>query len=284
MLRTLPMVGALLIAAAALLVLLWAGQRSLLYLPLGPVLSPAEAGAAGAEEFSIRTSDGLSLGAWFLSTDRRPPLATVIVFNGNAGNRSHRAPLAKRLARAGLDVCLFDYRGYGGNAGAPSEEGLQRDARAVHAAVAGRPGIDPDRIILMGESLGTGVALSAARDVDPMAVVLRSPFTSMADVAAHHYWFLPVRLLLWDRFDSLSRAGALSCPVAVIAGDRDRVVPIALSRRLCDAIRAPKTFITVRGADHNDWALAAGDEIAAAVSWAVESARASPRNSRRPRE
>jgi len=114
--------------------------------------------------------------------------------------------------------------------------------------------------------------------------VLRSPFTSMADVAAHHYWFLPVRLLLWDRFDSLSRVGALSCPVAVIAGDRDSVVPIALSRRLFDAIRAPKTFITVRGADHNDWALAAGDDIAAAASWAVESAGANLLDARGPRE
>jgi fermentation-respiration switch protein FrsA (DUF1100 family) len=283
MFRVLSMVGALLIAAAALLVLLWAGQRSLLYLPLGSVLSPAEAGVGRADEFFVRASDGLSLGAWFLRTDRRPPLATVIVFNGNAGNRSHRAPLARRLAGAGLDVCLFDYRGYGGNPGTPSEEGLLRDARAVHAAVAGRPGVDPDRIILMGESLGTGVVLSAARDVHPMAVVLRSPFTSMADVAAHHYWFLPVRSLLWDRYDSLSRIGTLSCPVAVIAGDRDSVVPIALSRRLFDAIRAPKTFITVRGADHNDWALAAGDDIVAAVSWALESAGANLLDPREPR-
>jgi fermentation-respiration switch protein FrsA (DUF1100 family) len=107
-----------------------------------------------------------------------------------------------------------------------------------------------------------------------MALVLRSPFTSIADVAAHHYRFLPVRRLLWDRFDSLSRIGALTCPIAVVGGDRDSVVPLVLSRRLFDAIRAPKTFITVSGADHNDWALAAGVEIAAAVSWAVESAGA----------
>ena len=268
------MAGVLLIALAIPLVLVWAGQRSLMYLPLGSVLPPADACVPGAEAFTVRTPDGLDLGAWFLRSDREPPLATVIVLNGNAGNRSYRAPLAKRLTGAGFDVCLFDYRGYGGNGGSPSEAGLLIDARAVRAAVAARPGVDADRIILFGESLGTGVAVALARDAPPFAIVLRSPFTSMADVAAHHYWFLPVRQLLWDRYDSLSRAGALTSPVAIVAGDRDRVVPIELSRRLYDAIRAPKTFVTVSGADHNDFELNAGAELARAVGWAAEAARA----------
>ena len=274
MVRVVRMAGVLLIALAIPLVLVWAGQRSLMYLPLGSVLPPADAGVPGAEAFTVRTPDGLDLGAWFLRSDREPPLATVIVLNGNAGNRSYRAPLAKRLTGAGFDVCLFDYRGYGGNGGSPSEAGLQIDARAVRAAVAARPGVDADRVILFGESLGTGVAVALARDAPPFAIVLRSPFTSMADVAAHHYWFLPVRQLLWDRYDSLSRASALTSPVAIVAGDRDRVVPIELSRRLYDAIRAPKTFVTVSGADHNDFELNAGAELARAVGWAAEAARA----------
>jgi hypothetical protein len=270
MIHALRMAGAALLAVAILLVLLWAGQRSLLYLPLGSVMSPAAVGLPGAEVLTVQTSDGLSLAAWFVRTRLRKPRATVILFNGNAGNRSHRAPLAARLADAGFHVCLFDYRGFGGNPGSPSEEGLQRDARAVHAAVARRTDIDPGRIVLLGESLGTGVAVALAREVSPMALVLRSPFTSMADVAAHHYWFLPVRRLLWDRFDSLSRIRALTCPIAVIAGDRDRVVPIALSRRLFDAIPGPKTLVTVNGADHNDAELAIGDDVVRAAVWAVE--------------
>jgi fermentation-respiration switch protein FrsA (DUF1100 family) len=169
-------------------------------------------------------------------------------------------------------VCLFDYRGYGGNAGSPSEAGLMRDAHAVGAAVAGRAGVDAGRIVLLGESLGTGVAVALAADVRPMALVLRSPFTSMADVAAHHYWFLPVRRLLWDRYDSLARIGVLACPVAIVAGDGDRVVPFALSRRLYDAAPEPKTFITVRGADHNDFGLCAGDQVIDAVRWAAGAA------------
>jgi len=177
------------------------------------------------------------------------------------------------LSDAGFQVCLFDYRGYGGNPGSPSEAGLASDARAVWAAVAGRPDVDARRIILLGESLGTGVAVALAAEVRPMAVVLRSPFTSMADVAAHHYRFLPVRRLLWDRYDSLSRIGALTCPVAVVAGDRDRVVPMASSRRLFDAIGAPKTFVTVSGTDHNDVELNAGPQVIDAVRWAAAMAQ-----------
>ena len=115
MVRLLRMVGPVLIALAILLVLLWAGQRRLMYLPLGSVLPPADAGVPEAEGFSVSTADGLSLGAWFLASARHTPLATVILFNGNAGNRSHRGPLGRRLAEAGFHVCLFDYRGYGEN-------------------------------------------------------------------------------------------------------------------------------------------------------------------------
>jgi hypothetical protein len=272
MTRAVRMFAVPLIAVTVVLVLLWAGQRSLMYLPLGSVVPPADAGVPAAEPFTVATSDGLSLGAWFVPAQSEPAGATVIVFNGNAGNRSYRAPLATALAAAGFQVCLFDYRGYGGNPGAPSEAGLLHDARAVHGTVAARADVDPGRVILMGESLGTGVAVALAVEVKPMAVVLRSPFTTMADVAAHHYPLLPVRRLLWDRYDSLSRVGALACPIAVVAGDRDRIVPFALSRRLYDAIRGPKTLITVTGSDHNDIELNAGPRVVEAVRWAAGAA------------
>lgn len=269
----LRMAGALLIAAVILVTLFWAGQRSLLYLPSESVLSPADAGLPGAELLRINTTDGNSLAAWFVRGRVVPARATVIVFNGNAGNRGCRAPLARRLADAGCNVCLFDYRGYGGNGGTPSETGLLTDGQAVYAEMRRRADVDPERIVLVGESLGTGVAVALAGEARPMAIVLRSPFTSIGDVAAHHYGFIPVRRLLWDRFDSAARMHAVSCPVAVVAGDRDRVVPIALSRRLFDAITAPKTFITVRGADHNDPELAFGPAITEALEWALHGQR-----------
>jgi fermentation-respiration switch protein FrsA (DUF1100 family) len=276
------MVAVLLLAAAMALALLWAGQRSLLYLPMGAVLSAAEAGVPDAEEFPVVTSDGLRLGSWFVRSRGGRPLATVIVFNGNAGNRSDRAPLARRLSDAGFQVCLFDYRGYGGNKGSPSEAGLLRDAHAVGSAVARRPDVDASRIVLLGESLGTGVAVALAAEVQPMAVVLRSPFTSIADVAARHYWFLPVRQLLWDRYDSLSRIGALTCPVAIVAGDRDGVVPFGSSQQLHDAVHSRKIFLTVHGADHNDFELCAGGRVVDAVRWAVEQAGGTSTESRDP--
>jgi hypothetical protein len=256
------------LALASVLLLLWAGQRRLLYLPSGSVPSPAQAGVPSAEVLTVRTADGLSLAAWFVPA--ASARATVIIFNGNAGNRSFRAGIAARLIDAGCNVCLFDYRGYGGNGGSPSESGLLADGRAVRAAVAGRPDVDPGRIVYLGESLGTGVAVALALETAPLALILRSPFTSIADVAAHHYWFLPVRRLLWDRFDSRARIGYVRCPIAIVAGEQDRVVPIALSWRLFEAAPEPKTFVTVPGADHNDAVLAAGSAILDALTWSLE--------------
>jgi hypothetical protein len=123
--------------------------------------------------------------------------------------------------------------------------------------------------VYLGESLGTGVAVALAVETEPLALILRSPFTSIADVAAHHYWFLPVRRLLWDRFDSRARIGLLRCPIAIVAAERDRVVPIALSRGLFEAASEPKTFVTVPRADHNDAVLAAGPAIVDALMWVL---------------
>jgi len=252
--------------AVALILFLWLGQRHLLYLPSSDLLAPDIVGLANLRVLDIRTQDGLTLGAWYVPQRRSaPPTATVIVFNGNAGNRSHRAPLAWRLAEAGYATVLVDYRGYGGNPGTPSERGLLADARAVVATLRADAEPGTARLVYFGESLGSGVAVQLAVEMPPAALVLRSPFTSITDVAAHHYWFLPVRRLLWDRFDSLSRIAQVRCPLLVIAGDRDRVVPFVFSQRLFEAAREPKRFVRVPGADHNDAELAAGAPLMQAM-------------------
>jgi uncharacterized protein len=184
----------------------------------------------------------------------------VLVCNGNGGNRALRAPLATALSRAGLSVLLFDYRGYGGNPGRPSEDGLAADARAAQAWLAARPEVDPDRIAYFGESLGAAVALRLAVERPPAALILRSPFTSLTDVGRLHYPWLPVKWLLSDRYGSAARVAQLSVPLLVIAGERDQIVPSALSRRLYDAASAPKRFVLVPGADHNDAALLDGPQ------------------------
>jgi hypothetical protein len=186
-----------------------------------------------------------------------------LVFNGNGGNRSLRAPLAAALARMGLAVLLFDYRGYGGNPGHPTEAGLAADARAALDYLSGRPEVDPARVVYFGESLGAAVALRLATERPPAALVLRSPFSSLAEVGQLHYPLVPVSLLLRDRYDSAALAGRLAAPLLVVAGDRDRIVPAGHSRRLFAAAPQPKRLVVLEGADHNDHDLLAGPRLLA---------------------
>jgi fermentation-respiration switch protein FrsA (DUF1100 family) len=251
--------------AAAVLALVWTLQRRLIYFPAGGVPTPGDVGLAGVEPVTYKTADGLSLNAWFVAASGTSPRVSVLVFNGNAGNRAHRGPLAAALHRHGLQVLLVDYRGYGGNPGAPTESGLAADSRAARAYLTGRPDVDRSRIVYFGESLGTAVAVDLAVEYPPAALVLRSPFTSMADVGQHHYPFLPVRLLLRDRFDAIDRIRQVRVPLLVIAGGRDRIVPVEQSRRLYDAAVGAKALLVVPGADHNDDELLAGDAMIGAI-------------------
>src|SRR5207245_691975 len=182
----------------------------------------SQVGLAAAEEISLRTEDGLALSAWFVPAPTTgAPRTTMIVFSGNAGHRALRAPLAAALRPFGIATLLMDYRGYANNSGSPSEEGLALDARAARAYVLSRSDVDRERIAYFGESLGTGVAVRLASEERPHALILRSPFPSLADVGRYHSPLLPVRLLLRDRFDSASRIARIGCPLLVIAGDRD---------------------------------------------------------------
>jgi fermentation-respiration switch protein FrsA (DUF1100 family) len=259
------------VIGVAVLTLVWLAQRRLIYFPDTRPPSLDRAGLAGAEAVAFVTADGLRLGGWFVGGGGPAPRPTVIVFNGNAGHRGYRAPLAAALQRHGLNVLLTDYRGYGGNPGEPTEEGLAADARAARAFVRTRSDVDHARVVYFGESLGAAVALRLAVEDPPSALVLRSPFASMALIGQHHYPVLPVRLLLRDRFPSIDRAAQLRSSVLVIAGTRDSIIPIEHSRRLYDAILAPKRFVEL-AADHNDDALLDGGEMIQAVVNFIETA------------
>jgi uncharacterized protein len=259
--------GAILLVVVAVLVasvgLLWAFQRRLIYLPSPGPVPPAASVLPGAEDVSFQTADGLRLRGWFVPPvgGVRPPGPAVLVCNGNGGDRSMRAALAVALSRLGLAVLLFDYRGYGGNPGSPTEAGLAADARAALGYLAGRPEVDPERVVYFGESLGAAVALRLATERPPAALVLRSPFASLAEVGQRHYPVLPVSLLLRDRYDSAALAGRLSAPLLVVAGGRDRIVPASHSRRLFAAAPQPKRLVVLEGADHNDLDLLAGPRL-----------------------
>ena len=246
--------------ASVALALIWVFQRQLIYLPTQEV-PPAGAVLPGAQEVSFETEDGLQLAGWFVAGEGSGRRTGMLVFDGNAGNRAFRAPLAAELARAGLSVLLFDYRGYGGNPGSPSEKGLLADARAARAYLASRAEVDPALIVYFGESLGTGVAVALAAESaasKPAALVLQSPFTSMTDIGRTHYPFLPVRLLLRDRYPILDRIGRVAAPVLVIAGERDEIVPAEQSRRVYEAAPEPKRWLLIPHAGHNDLRLLAG--------------------------
>ena len=250
---------------AAVLALIWATQRRLMYFPTDGVPTPGEIGLTGVEPVTFETIDGIELSGWFLAASGSAPRVTVLVFNGNAGNRAYRAPLAAALHEQGLQVLLVDYRGYGGNRGTPTENGLAMDGRAARMYLAGRPDVDASRLVYFGESLGTAVAVNLATEHPPAALVLRSPFTSMTDIGRHHYPFLPVRLLLRDRFAAIDQIQRIRTPLLVIAGGSDRIVPIEYSRRLYDAAVAPKTLLVLADADHNDNELLAGNEMIQAI-------------------
>ena len=257
--------AAILLGLALGMALLWLGQRRMIYLPYGSVPPVASSNLPRAEDVMFTTGDGVMLHGWFVPAAPTSARFTVIVFNGNAGHRGFRAPLAAALARHGVSTLLFDYRGYGDNAGRPSEDGLAHDARAAMAYLKTRTDIDTARIVFFGESLGAAVALRMAIESRPLALVLRSPFTSLSDIGRHHYPFLPVRLLLRDRYPSLERARSVSCPTLVISGDRDSIIPIEQSRSLYGALNSEKRFVVIAGADHNDQALFDGEELIQAM-------------------
>ena len=251
--------------------MLWALQRQLIYFPdPAPVPSAADV-VPGARDVTLSTADGLELSAWFVPTaDRTATGMAVLVVPGNGGNRAGRAGFAEELRQHGLAVLLMDYRGYGGNPGTPSEDGLAADADAAAAAL-GELGFPPERTIYFGESLGSGVVAALQDRIPPAGIVLRSPFPELADVGAHHYPWLPVRTLLRDRFPVVEHLAESAVPVTVIYGDRDTVVPTELSARVAD--RAPSLVerVVLEGADHNDPVMF-GPRVAAAVARLARSA------------
>ena len=238
-------------------------QRSLMYAP-GTTLPTVPAGFTAV---TLTTTDGLVLTSWY-AAPTAPGRAIIVYFQGNAGTIADRVAKVLPFVADGHGVLLTGYRGYGGNPGTPTERGLLADARlalkfALAEAGAARP------VVLFGESLGSGVAVQLAaghaQGKEPVtdepvtgapvaAVVLEAPFTSAATVGQAAYPFLPVKLLIRDRFDSLARIAAIGAPLLIVHGERDRVVPVVQGRRLLAAAQAPKTGHFLPGAGHNDLA------------------------------
>lgn len=221
------------------------------------------------EECFFPTTDGERLHGWWCRPEN-PSAATSVTtemvllwFHGNAGNLSQRAGLMLELAGIPAQVFIVDYRGYGRSTGRPNEKGLYRDARAAWRYLREEGGVDADRIVILGKSLGGAVAVDLAAEVEPAGLIVESSFTSVPEMAAHHYPFIP-RWLVRTKMDSQSKIGGVDCPVLVIHSPADEVVPFVHGERLFQAAVGDKRFLEVPGAGHNElWIVGGSDYFGA---------------------
>jgi hypothetical protein len=257
--------GALVLAAVVVVAAMWLLQRRFIYFPAAaPPPPPARVGLPAAEPLEYTTADGLELQGWYVPAGGERAGA-VLVLPGNGGNRAGRWPLAAALRDAGLATLLVDYRGYGGNPGTPTQEGLLADARAAAGALRRRSGVAPDRLAYFGESLGSAVAAGLAVEQPPAALVLRSPFPSLTEMGRRQFPWLPIGLLLRDQFPTSGWIARYRGPVLVVAGAADTLVPPHLSRRVAAAAGGPVAFTTITAAGHNDRALLDGEQMITAL-------------------
>jgi hypothetical protein len=205
-------------------------------------------------EVKLKTADGLELMSWHRAAASGRP--TLVYFHGNGGNISYRAFRIHPYLDRGYGLLLVEYRGYGGNPGTPTAQGLYEDGRAAMAFIADQ-GVPADDVVVYGESLGGGVAVQIAAEQAHAskavgALVLEAPLSSVTDVAAFHYPLVPVRWLLKDRFESAEKIGDVAAPVFIIHGENDRIVPIRFGRALFKAAKEPKESWWISGGDHED--------------------------------
>jgi uncharacterized protein len=224
-------------------------QRNLIYFPDRSPLDANLAKAYGYSAIQLKTEDGLTLQAWYRPA--KDQFWTLVYCHGNAGNIMGRVPQVQPYLDQGFGVLLLEYRGYADNPGSPTEAGLFQDGRAALTYLQ-KEGVPLKRIALMGESLGTGVAVHLTSSYPVGAVILQSAFTSLVDLGVYHYPYLPVRWLLTDRYDSASEITKIRSPILFLHGEYDAIVPIEMGHRLFELAPQPKQFITQRGRGHND--------------------------------
>jgi pimeloyl-ACP methyl ester carboxylesterase len=228
---------------------LYLAQDGILFLPQpGPVRPPLARPGRAIEPLSIEVADGITVRGWFLRAARTP--APLLVYYG--GNAEEVSWQAAEPWPESWSLALVNYRGYGQSGGKPSERALFADAQRVLDTLAARADVDRARIVLVGRSLGSGVAVHVAAQRPVAGLVLISPFDSMTALGERHYPFLPVRTMLKHPFDSLARAPSITAPLLAIVGERDTIIPPEHSRRLFEAWGGAREWVVIAGAGHND--------------------------------
>lgn len=223
-------------------------QTAMLFIPLrGMIATPADWDME-YEDVELHSEDGVTLHGWYIPS----PGSTraLLFFHGNAGNISHRGESLAIFHHLGLNVFIFDYRGYGRSDGTPSEEGLHADAISAWNYLREDKGFAAGQIVLFGRSLGGAVATRLATEVKPAALILESTFSSARDLATVHYPILSKLIILRFAFDTVGRVGSINCPLLVLHSPDDEIIPYALGEKVYKAAKEPKTMLSIRG-DHN---------------------------------
>lgn len=257
-----------------LMAMAWIGlssmERRTLYYPDRQVFATPAAYGLAFENVNLKTSDGAEIKGWFVPADRSASTLTLLFCHGNAGNISHRLEKLQKFHHMGLNVLLFDYRGYGQSQGTPSEAGTYADAEAVYEYLTQIKGIPPGRIVLYGESLGCAVATEMARRHAAAALILESPFTSTVAMAKLIFPRLPVYRIVRYRYDNLTKIPGITMPLLIMHSPQDDIVPFEMGRQLYAAAPEPKRFFELTG-DHNEGYELTGDRYISAITQFLKS-------------
>lgn len=232
-----------------LCLLMFLFQSHYVYFPSREITATPAALALPFEDVSLTASNGQHIAAWFVPA--ASARGTVLICHGNGGNIGDRLHIIQRFHELGLNVFIFDYRGYGQSQGTPSEEKTYEDTLAAWKYLAQERNLPADRIIVCGRSLGGAVAAWLANRQKPAGLILESTFTSLPDIGAMVYWYLPVRLLCRYRYPTLANIRTVRCPVLVAHSREDEMIPFAHGQKLFAAAPEPKVFAEVTGG-HND--------------------------------
>ena len=236
-------------------------ERHSIYFPMKDVFGDPSLIGLAYEDVYFSTRDGKSLNGWFIAADKAK--STIILFHGNAGNIGHRLEKIMIFNDLGLNVFVFDYRGYGKSLGAPSESGLYKDAEAAYDYLTKERGIPQDEIIFYGESIGGAVAVHLAEEKSVRALITEETFSSIKDMSGLAYPFIP-HFIFSSKFDSVSKIKTISCPKLIIHSVDDEIVPFWMGKRLFNEAAPPKTFLEIRGS-HNTAFLESKEKFSAGL-------------------
>jgi len=235
--------------AVLALAILWINQRKLIYNPDTRRVLPENIGLTGIQERILNCPDGVKVVAWYGKAPPHQP--TLLYFHGNGGNLAVRGERIAAYRNSGRGIYMMSYRGYSGSSGVPTEENNISDALAAYDDLR-ELGVQPQDIILYGESLGSGIAVQVAAQRGVGGIILDAPFTTLADAGKHHYPYLPVDVALWDRYNSLDKIVSVKAPLLVVHGKRDNVVPFGQGQQLFAAANEPKEMVAIPQGGHSN--------------------------------